>query len=223
MAHRNHSLLEDPLRAAVAALAGIFRLPGRRRADALHRHRPESPAEVPGVDALAGMSWPEFVGLVAAAFRQEGYLVVERGGRGADGGVDLEMYLGRHRYLVQCKQWQTCRVDLPMVRDLFAAMRAERAVGCFIVSSGGFTDEARSFATGRAIRLVPAESLRRMIAGAAGGNEAPAASGLGGDIAPACPQCGRAMISRLAGRGGGRSLAFWGCSGFPDCRGVRAK
>lgn len=226
MARQNQSLLEDMLHGALATLAGIFRFPGRLRADALRWRRPSSPAETaaaPGADALAGMAWPEFVGLVAAAFRREGYLVVERGGRGVDAGVDLEMYLGRHRYLVQCKQWQASRVDLPMVRDLFAAMRAERAVGFFIVTSGGFTDEARSFATGRAIRLVPAESLWRMIAGAGGVDEAPGAPDLGGDLAPACPQCGRAMINRVAGRGERRGLAFWGCSGFPVCRGVRSR
>lgn len=225
MVRQNQSLLDDMLHGAVATLAGVFRAPARLRALARRRGRPASPVEAaaPMADRLAGIGWPELVELVAAAFRREGYLVVERGGRGADGGVDLEMYLGRHRYLVQCKQWQSSRVDLPVVRDLFAAMRAERAVGCFIVSSGGFTDEARSFATGRAIRLVPAESLRRMMAGALGGDEASAVSDPGADIAPACPQCGRAMISRLAGRGESRGLAFWGCSGFPGCRGVRAR
>ncbi len=226
MPRQKQSLLEDMLHGAVATLAGVFRFPGRLRADGLRRRWPALPAGAAvalGTDALAGMGGQEFLGLVATAFRREGYLVVERGGHGVDGGVDLEMYLGRHRYLVQCKQWRASRVELAAVRDLFVAMRAERAVGCFIVASGNFTDEARSFATGRAIRLVPVESLRRMMAGAVGGDEASAVSNPGGDIAPACPQCGRAMISRIAGRGEVRGLAFWGCSGFPDCRGVRAR
>lgn len=220
MARQNQSLLEGLLHGAVATLAGIFRFPGRLRADALPRRRPALPAEAaPGAEALAGMGWQDFLGLVAAAFRREGYLVVERGGRAVDGGVDLEMYLGRQRYLVQCKQWRAGRVELAAVRELFTAMRAERAVGCFIVASGNFTDEARSFATGRAIRLVPVESLGRMIAG----DDGSAVADPGADMAPACPQCGRAMIGRVAGRGEVRGLAFWGCSGFPVCRGVRAK
>jgi restriction system protein len=225
MARQNQSLLEDMLHGAVTTLAGIFRFPARLRAGVFRRRRYAMPGEAwlsPGADALGGISGQEFAELVAAAFRREGYLVVERGGRRPDGGVDLEMYLGRHRYLVQCKHWQATQVGLEMVRELFAVMRAERAVGCFIVTSGSFTDEARSFATGRAIRLVPTESLRRMVAGA-GGGEVSGTPDLGGDIAPACPQCGRAMISHVAGHGERRGLAFWGCSGFPVCRGVRAK
>lgn len=211
MARRKQSWLDNVLHGAVTMLAGLFRL--RRRA---------APAGVeisPWDDALEGMSGQEFAGLVAAAFRQEGYLVVERGGRGADGAVDLEMYLGRDRYLVQCKQWQAKRVDIGVVRELLAAMRAERAVGCFIVTSGSFTDEARTFATGRAIRLVPAESLRRMIAREAVDDD----GSPGGGGPPACPICGKAMVSRVARQGGHNGQSFWGCSGFPACRGVRAK
>lgn len=226
MPRRNQSLFEDVLHGTVTILADIFRFPARLRAGLFRRRRyamPVAAGFVPEADVLLGMGWQKIAELVAAAFRREGYLVVERGGRGPDGGIDLEMYLGRHRYLVQCKQWQASRVGLAVVRELFATMRAERAVGCFIVTSGGFTDEARTFATGRAIRLVPADSLRRMLAGECGRDAAPGAAELGGDLAPACPQCGRAMIGRVAERGGSRGLAFWGCSGFPDCRGVRAK
>lgn len=211
MARRNQSLLDDALHRAATMLAGIFRL--RRR---------ELPAEAeaaPDADALERMSGQEFNGLVAAAFRQEGYLVVERGGGVSGGGVDLELYLGRDRYLVQCSQWRANKVGIDVVRELLGAMRAERAVGCFIVTSGSFTDEARAFATGRAIRLVPAESLRRMIAGEATDGEG--APGSGGP--PACPQCGKAMISRVAERGELRGQSFWGCSGFPACRGFRVK
>lgn len=226
MASRNQSPLEDLLHGAVTVLAGIVRCLTRFRAGVVRRRQRALPAEAEAgnaADALERMSGQQFVGLVAAAFRQEGYLVVERGGRGPDGGVDLEMYLGRDRYLVQCRQWQATRVGIEVVRELFGVMRAERAVGCFVVTSGGFTDDARVFATGRAIRLVPAESLHRMMAGEIGCAEASAASDFGGDLSPACPQCGKAMISRVAERGESRGLSFWGCSGFPDCRGVRAK
>jgi restriction system protein len=226
MARRNQSLLEDVLHGAVTMLAGIIRCLSRLRAGVFRRRPCAWPAETavaPEVDALERMSGQQFVGLVAAAFRQEGYLVVERGGRRPDGGIDLEMYLGRDRYLVRCQQWRATRVGLEVVRELFGAMRAERAVGCFIVTSGSFADDARAFATGRAIRLVPAESLRRMMAGQGGRDEASAASAFGGDLSPACPHCGKAMVSRLAGRGEVSGLSFWGCSGFPLCRGVRAK
>ncbi len=40
-----------------------------------------------------------------------------------------------------------------------------------------------------------------------------------GDIPP-CPQCGKAMVLRTAQKGAKAGKSFWGCSGYPDCRGV---
>lgn len=61
-------------------------------------------------DALDGMSWREFEMLVGEGFRLQGYRVVETGGGGADGGVDLVLAKpgqnGSEKFLVQCKQWR---------------------------------------------------------------------------------------------------------------------
>jgi restriction system protein len=46
-------------------------------------------------DALDGMSWQQFERLVGEGFRLQGYRVVETGGGGADGGVDLVLNKGR--------------------------------------------------------------------------------------------------------------------------------
>lgn len=45
-------------------------------------------------DALDDMSWREFEMLVGEAFRLQGYGVLETGGGGADGGVDLALSKG---------------------------------------------------------------------------------------------------------------------------------
>ena len=37
--------------------------------------------------------------------------------------------------------------------------------------------------------------------------------------APACPVCGKEMRKRTAGKGANAGKAFWGCSGYPECRG----
>ncbi len=37
---------------------------------------------------------------------------------------------------------------------------------------------------------------------------------------PVCPKCGSAMILRTAKTGANRGHQFWGCSKFPDCRGI---
>jgi restriction system protein len=36
--------------------------------------------------------------------------------------------------------------------------------------------------------------------------------------APVCPACGKPMRRRVAGKGPRAGQAFWGCSGYPDCR-----
>ena len=39
--------------------------------------------------------------------------------------------------------------------------------------------------------------------------------------APSCPDCGKPMKKRKAGAGRNAGKEFWGCTGYPDCRGTR--
>lgn len=39
--------------------------------------------------------------------------------------------------------------------------------------------------------------------------------------APACPRCGQPMRLRTARQGKNTGTRFWGCPGYPDCRGTR--
>ncbi|EAT59023.1 four helix bundle suffix domain-containing protein [Chlorobium ferrooxidans] len=41
-----------------------------------------------------------------------------------------------------------------------------------------------------------------------------------GDSIPPCPQCGKPMVLRTARAGINDGKQFWGCSGYPGCRGV---
>lgn len=199
-------------------LAGsFFSFSRRRRQGELHRQV----ASDPSVNALEKMTWREFEGLVAESFRKQGYRVVERGGDGPDGGVDLELHMGSDKYLVQCKQWKVSKVGVATVREIYGVMTAERAVGGFVVASGAFTDDAKEFAEGRSIKLVDARRLRAII-----GNASPAAQKTPAveskvDEAPACPNCGSPMVERTAKSGSNAGKMFWGCSRFPACRGVR--
>ncbi|MDA3799826.1 MAG: four helix bundle suffix domain-containing protein [Kiritimatiellae bacterium] len=38
---------------------------------------------------------------------------------------------------------------------------------------------------------------------------------------PICPECGKHMIKRTAHTGSHNGNAFWGCTGFPECKGTR--
>lgn len=39
--------------------------------------------------------------------------------------------------------------------------------------------------------------------------------------APLCPDCGRPMHKRKAKTGQNAGQEFWGCTGYPECKGVR--
>lgn len=40
------------------------------------------------------------------------------------------------------------------------------------------------------------------------------------DLIPQCPVCGKAMVLRTAQKGKSAGKSFWGCSGYPDCKGL---
>jgi len=40
------------------------------------------------------------------------------------------------------------------------------------------------------------------------------------DRIPDCPQCGKSMVLRTAKTGNNAGKQFWGCTGYPECRGV---
>jgi restriction system protein len=176
-------------------------------------------ARAPSRNALENMSWSEFEALVGETFRRKGFVVTERGGNGPDGGVDLELCLGKDKYLVQCKQWQTLKVGVATVRELYRVMAAEGAVGGFVVSSGDFTEDAKRFVEGRSIELVATGSLLNMFNRTAtqSGGEAIARM----KVDPVCPQCAGKMALRIAKKGASAGQRFWGCERYPSCRGTR--
>ena len=180
-------------------------------------------------DALDGMSWQQFERLVGEGFRLQGYRVVETGGGGADGGIDLVLNKDGEKYLVQCKQWRAFRVGVEVVRELYGVMAAKGAAGGFVVTSGRFTDEARKFAEGRNVQLIDGARLRALIKQAAGASRqvsagpaavAPSAAAPAA-TAPSCPICTKTMLRRTAKRGPNSDNEFWGCSGYPSCKGTR--
>lgn len=110
-----------------------------------------------------------------------------------------------------------------------------------MVTSGGFTEEATAFAAGRNVTLIDGPKLFGMIQMARASISSTPASAprrepeelvktspmsesppvTAETIAPACPVCSRAMTIRTAKRGANVGGTFWGCTGYPACRGVR--
>lgn len=199
-----------------AAISGFKRAKRNR----LHDNVASAPARC----ALESMNWSEFEILVGEMFHRKGFAVIERGGSGPDGGVDLELHAGADKYFVQCKQWKSQKVGVAIVRELYGVMAAEGAVGGFIVASGDFTDDARRFAEGRAIELIATKELLHLIGTTALRPDMammPAAPATSATVPP-CPVCSAEMVSRVAKKGANVGQRFWGCSHYPACRGTRA-
>ena len=182
----------------------------------------EQVASSPSRSSLNDMSWQQFEALVGEAFRRKGYSVIETGGGGADGGIDLELKKEGETFLVQCKQWRAYKVGVSTVRELYGVMAAKGATGGFVVTSGAFTDEARAFAAGRNIELMDGKALHALIRGVGvPGKAASASPVIASASAPSCPVCQSAMVRRKAKRGVNSGNAFWGCSRYPACKGTR--
>lgn len=198
-----------------------------RRSHGIHLHRR---ALIGGAHAIDAMSWAEFEMLVGQSFRELGYSVSDNPVRGPDGGIDLVLSKGDEQFLVQCKQWRSKTVGASVVRELFGVLTARGSAGGFVVTSGQFTAEAKTFAAKCRIELIDGDRLSRMI-GAAVKNaqhdppitRSPSADSVAPTIStavPNCPRCGGAMARRIARKGSTAGTEFWGCKAFPKCRGT---
>jgi restriction system protein len=124
---------------------------------------------------------------------------------------------------VQCKQWRADRVGVQVMREIFGVMTAQHAQGAVVITSGLFTQEAKTFARGKPIDLVEGQQLAdlvravqvrhspsplRVVAGADTIVHEANLAGVPGISEPSkthpktsCPQCGAAMVLRTAQRG----------------------
>jgi restriction system protein len=190
-----------------------------------------------GLQSLRSLSWREFEQLVGEAYRRQGYDVEETGGGGADGGIDLVLRGHGETVLVQCKQWRVQQVGVEKVRELFGVLHSEGADRGILVTSGTFTREAQSFKVGKPLVLVDGPALAALVRGV----RSPAATAP--TVQPShrppvppppsnrpsaqpsdpltCPKCGAPMTLRTAKRGNNAGNSFYGCTRYPDCKGIR--
>lgn len=191
-------------------------------------------AESKAANVLDSMSWQQFEQLVGEAFRLKGYSVVETGGGGADGGIDLVLSKGSEKFLVQCKQWKAFKVGVDVVRELYGVMAAKGATGGFVVTSGRFTAEATAFASGRNVTLIDGPGLHELIQTVRSSKPLstprheqvprrpePALNTATEPHLSGCPLCSKPMVRRLAKRGVNAGNEFWGCTGYPSCKGTK--
>ena len=115
------------------------------------------------IDSIRDLSWADFELLIGEAFRRRGYSVEERGGGGADGGVDLVLHMGGEKILVQCKQWKSRQMGVNVVRELYGVMVHEKAARAIVAISCEFTQEAKGFARGKPLERLNGPALYRLV------------------------------------------------------------
>jgi len=206
-------------------LIAIGKLPFRMAASALlllTSRRPEAVLNRLGQGdvAIEGLGWRDFEKLVGLGFQQRGFTVLDRKGL-AESEVPLLLTRGAERFLVQCRDWRAQQVSGRAVRDLHAAVAAQRLAGGFVITSGTFTTDARKLAAARNIGLIDGKHLdallkdgRRRVADVIFNGIA----ANGPEMTPYCPACRTPMIVRTTKRGGTAGSFFWGCPQFPTCR-----
>jgi restriction system protein len=177
-----------------------------------------------GIDSIRELPWKRFEDLLGEAYRRQGYQVQETLSGGADGGVDLVLRRDGAVTLVQCKRWKGKPVPVQVVRELYGILHDRGAVSAKLVATTRFTSEAIAFAKGKPIELVDSDAILHLLRGVqnsgrmASPNSSPDASA----AAPRCPSCNGLMVKRTARRGASVGSDFWGCFGYPRCRGTRS-
>ena len=106
------------------------------------------------IQSIQQLSWHQFKDLVAEAYRQSGYTVMENSTFTSDPTVDLVMRKGANLYLVQCRYWQNQKLSIREVKNLFFHMHDKQASGVILLTTGIFTKQARHYAAGKPINLV---------------------------------------------------------------------
>lgn len=104
----------------------------------------------------------EFEELVTKLFISQGHQAKRVGGQG-DHGVDIKVLSKNgEKWIVQCKRWNGS-IGEPTVRDLYGVLYHMNADRAALITSGTFTNQARTWAEGKPFDLVDGKMLLTLI------------------------------------------------------------
>jgi SNF2 family DNA or RNA helicase len=126
------------------------------------RPRRSGATTAPSKVVLDNLDPREFENLVALIYEKDGYKVVVTG-RSHDGGIDIRADRitagGNDRIVVQCKH-QKQSVGRPVLQQLWGVLNSDHTITrCDLVTSAGFSAEARDFAAGKRLTLIDRSKL----------------------------------------------------------------
>ena len=122
--------------------------------------------------------------------------------------------------IIQCIAWNTYKVGIKIVRDLFGVMAAERIRMGMIITSGEFTGEAEEFGKANKLKLVSGGQFLELIKRMPEEKQQHLLNvALEGDYStPTCPQCYVKLVKRESSKGRNTGGYFWGCVNYPRCK-----
>ena len=116
------------------------------------------------LDKLSGV---EFERLITSLLQRMGFQAEMTTATG-DGGIDIVASLDKAiiggRYLIQCKRFESL-VGAPVIREFYGAVVADRrATKGILITTSGFTDQARQFADSLPLELIDRNRLEKLLA-----------------------------------------------------------
>ena len=177
-------------------------------------------------NALPDLTEVEFKKLINKIFKQRGYTIVDI--ELSYGSVDLVLQQDNETTYVQYEHWKDKEIELSAITTLHDIMKDDNIRFGIVITSGEFTPEALEYVIGKTILLINGIDLAQMIEVLMQSNfkeekidnENTSQEQEMPELEPLCPICSQKMIKRTARKGKNAGNTFWGCSQFPNCRGV---
>ena len=173
-------------------------------------------------DYLKELNDEEFEKLIAMIFKQRGYSILEDAGNPS---VDIALQLNGQTTFVQYIHWREHHVDAATLERFYEATNDESIKNRIVITTGIFTAEALEFVSGKSLMLINGVDLSQMVNVLASSDQEELMDEIEEEeempeLEPLCPICSQKMIKRTARKGKNAGNTFWGCSQFPNCRGV---
>lgn len=177
-------------------------------------------------DYIKELDDSEFDKLIVLIFKQRGYSVCEEEDDNAS--IDIVLKIDGKKNFVQYKHWREYEIDIAVLEEFDAVMEAESVREGIVITTGMFTQEAIEYSHSKRLLLINGIDLSQMIEALSVSDNDSMSSEMTTEknieempeIEPLCPICSQEMVKRTARKGKNAGNTFWGCSQFPNCRGV---